>query len=78
VLLSPKGVDLTAQILTVVCAWCNRVVVQGSSPAAVTHTICPSCSAWTFECQSNPDAFFDPTSELGRLIPSGDYFGNIH
>jgi hypothetical protein len=74
----PRGDDMAAQILTVVCAWCNRTVVRGPQNAAITHTICPSCVAWTMECRSDPDAFFNKIANLGVLNPPSDYFGNIH
>jgi hypothetical protein len=78
VLLRPRGNDMAAQILTVICAWCNRTVVRGPQNAAITHTICPSCVAWTMDCRSDPDAYFDRISDLGLLIPSANYFRNIH
>jgi hypothetical protein len=68
---------MAAQILTVVCAWCNRTIVYGPKTAAITHTICPSCVEWTMDCRSNPDAFYDKVSAVGRVIPA-DYFGNVH
>jgi len=38
-----------AGVMTVVCAWCHRVAKRGTVGAGVTHTICASCSAWTFD-----------------------------
>ena len=73
----PRGNAVAAQILTVVCAWCNRTLVRGPHAAAVTHTICPKCIEWTTDCRSNPDAFYDKMSELGRVLPT-DYFSIVH
>jgi len=40
---------MAAREMTVVCAWCHRVVKAGREGAAVTHTICATCVAWTFD-----------------------------
>jgi hypothetical protein len=37
---------MPAPRLSVVCAWCNRVVARAPLGAAVTHTICPACVDW--------------------------------
>lgn len=34
---------MAAQLLSVVCAWCNRVVKSAPAGSGVTHTICPAC-----------------------------------
>jgi len=51
---------MAAREMTVVCAWCHRVVKAGGAGAAVTHTICASCVAWTFD---------HPTVEPGDAMP---------
>jgi hypothetical protein len=67
---------MAAQILTVVCAWCHRVVTPGAPTAGVTHTICPSCVDWTMACRANPDTFFERMAGLGKLCPPPGYFGD--
>jgi hypothetical protein len=37
---------MAVQRLSVVCAWCNRLVTAAPAGAALTHTICPSCLDW--------------------------------
>lgn len=37
---------MPASALSVVCAWCRRIVKSGPPGAYVTHTICPSCIEW--------------------------------
>jgi hypothetical protein len=67
---------MAVQLLTVVCAWCNRIVTTAPADAAVTHTICPACSAWSI---SHPASLagYDATSEGGAwTLPTG-YFGDI-
>lgn len=32
--------------LTVVCAWCTKVMQEGSPDAEVTHGMCPSCAEY--------------------------------
>lgn len=34
------------QVLSVVCAWCNRIVTTAPAGAGVTHMICPACLDW--------------------------------
>ena len=38
---------MAMRTLTVVCAWCHRIVAVAPADAAVTHTICESCFDWT-------------------------------
>ncbi len=40
---------MIACAMTVVCAWCHRVVKAGRAGAGVTHTICASCTDWTLD-----------------------------
>ena len=40
---------MAGQGLSVICAWCNRVVNRAAAGAPVTHTICPSCVSWTMD-----------------------------
>ena len=40
---------MDARALTVVCAWCRRVVMAPPSAAGITHTICPACLASVFD-----------------------------
>lgn len=34
---------MSAVILRVVCAWCLRVLCEGTPGAATSHGMCPSC-----------------------------------
>jgi hypothetical protein len=34
---------MTAVILHRVCAWCQRVIEQGTPGARTTHVLCPAC-----------------------------------
>jgi hypothetical protein len=38
---------MAARTLTVVCAWCHRIVAVAPADEGVTHTICESCFDWT-------------------------------
>ncbi len=38
---------MAARTLSVVCAWCHRVVAVAAAGDGVTHTICESCFDWT-------------------------------
>ena len=38
---------MAARTLTVVCAWCHRIVAVAPAQRGVTHTICESCFDWT-------------------------------
>ena len=59
---------MTAHTLAVVCAWCNRVVVEAPEGAGVTHTICPSCVDWTM---THPTSRVDcGASDLEELRPT--------
>ena len=60
---------MAAEVLTVVCAWCQRVITAAPAGTRVTHTICQSC--------------LDRTAQLGDgetdpmvLNPPPDYFGD--
>ena len=35
--------NMAARVLSVVCAWCKRVVTSVPNATGITHTICPSC-----------------------------------
>ena len=37
---------MAAQLLVIVCAWCNRVMATAPSGTPITHTICPACLEW--------------------------------
>ena len=58
---------MAAEVLTVVCAWCQRTVTAAPPGAHVTHTICPSCVDRTARLSDD-----DPA----ELNPSPDYFGD--
>src|SRR6266404_2554560 len=42
-----KERTMAARSLTVVCAWCHRIVAVAPADDGVTHTICESCFDWT-------------------------------
>jgi len=44
---------MAARALTVVCAWCHRIVAVASVNEEVTHTICESCFDWTLTHESD-------------------------
>ena len=67
---------MAAQILTVVCAWCDRIVTHGPPNAMTTHTICPECAEWTMACQYDGDAFLERVS--ARAFPTASYFGDMN
>ncbi len=69
---------MTAQIFTVVCAWCHRTIKQASADASVTHTICPPCVERTMARRCEPQVLPDTDSDLGQLIPPPGYFGDVH
>ena len=59
---------MAGHMLSVVCAWCNRVVVKAPAGAGVTHTICPSCIDWTM---THPTSRVDSgASDLEELRPT--------
>jgi hypothetical protein len=53
--------SMASQVLSVVCAWCNRSVSTAPAGAGVTHTICPSCLDW---------AVAHPTAQPGHHLPA--------
>ncbi len=36
---------MTEPILRIVCAWCQRVLAEGSVGAPISHGCCPTCVA---------------------------------
>jgi hypothetical protein len=60
---------MAANGLTVVCAWCERVVTAASNGAGITHTICPSCLDRTLTSG-------DGSSVPIVLLPPPGYFGD--
>jgi hypothetical protein len=36
---------MSAMVLRIVCAWCTRVVRQGTPGALTSHSCCPVCAA---------------------------------
>ena len=60
---------MAAEVLTVVCAWCQRTIAAAPAGAHVTHTICQSCLDRTAQLN---DGETDPAA----LSPPPDYFGN--
>jgi hypothetical protein len=60
-----------AEVLAVVCAWCNRVVTPGPSGTHVTHTICPACIDRMVEQPNLPPG----RVSAGAMLPP-DYFGD--
>ena len=69
---------MAAQILTVVCAWCHRIVTNGSPAAGVSHTICPSCVDWTLACRTDPARFFERMAQFAQSMPPARYFGDLN
>ena len=67
---------MATQMLAVVCAWCNRVVITAPDGAGVTHTICPSCVDWTLAHPTSRGSGAASRLEWLRL-PTG-YFGDDH
>ena len=61
---------MAGHLLSVICAWCNRVVVIGPPGAPVTHTMCPSCIDWTM---THPTGRRDGgASDLEELRPTDE------
>jgi hypothetical protein len=60
---------MAGQVLTVICAWCKRVVTAAPNATGITHTICPSCLDRTI---THSDGGIDPAA----LMPPPDYFGD--
>ena len=50
---------MAARSLTVVCAWCHRIVAVAPADEGVTHTICESCFDWTLT---------HPTGQIGTEV----------
>ena len=44
--------QVAGQVLSVVCAWCNRVIIASGSSALVSHSICPAC----IDVMTSPEA----------------------
>jgi hypothetical protein len=61
---------MAEKMLTVVCAWCRRVVTATPNGAGVTHTICPSCLDYAIT--HSGDSPVAPSA----LLPPPDYFGD--
>jgi hypothetical protein len=58
------------EVLTVVCAWCQRIVRAEPKATGVTHTICPPCLDRTITLSD--DGGIDPAA----LLPASGYFGD--
>jgi hypothetical protein len=67
---------MAARTLTVVCAWCHRIVAVAPADDGVTHTICDTCFDWTLT---------HPAAEIGLGavdgapldgLPPAGYFGD--
>jgi hypothetical protein len=61
---------MAANELTVVCAWCKRVVTAAPNGVGITHTICPACLDRTLTLSGEGPT--DPAT----LLPPPDYFGD--
>ena len=61
---------MAAELLTVICAWCNQTVTAGPAGAPVTHTICGSCLE---RMGTHPDVVLE--AEIARPPPPFGYFG---
>ena len=60
---------MATRVLTVVCAWCKRVVTREPNATGITHTICPSCLDRTItHIDEGP---LDPAA-----LQPPDYFGD--
>lgn len=53
---------MAATALTIICAWCTRVVVDSGPGAPVSHTICGTCHRVHF-----PDHYPNGEDEATRL-----------
>jgi hypothetical protein len=60
-----RGQRVRQRLLAAVCAWCDRVVSTAPSGAEVTHTICESCLADTFNPIGN--------GAIGRPVDHGPF-----
>ncbi len=59
---------MATESLTVVCAWCQRIVTVGSTRARVTHTICETCldrTAQMRDDETDPTVFDPPPGYFG-------------
>jgi hypothetical protein len=61
---------MAAEVLRVVCAWCQRTVTAAPAGAYTTHTICPSCVAGIARLSEGKT---DPAA----LKPSPDSLGDV-
>jgi hypothetical protein len=60
---------MAAEILTVICAWCQRIVTAAPPGSCVTHTICQSCLDRTARMS-------EPDNGLAIFETPSDYFGD--
>ena len=60
---------MSAEGLTVVCAWCQQTITAATAGALVTHTICQPC----FDRTARPDDDASPDA----INPPADYFGDV-
>jgi hypothetical protein len=61
---------MAAERLSVICAWCQRVITPAPPGARVTHTICQPCLERTVSAVN-----YDET-DPAVLNPPPDYFGD--
>ena len=62
---------MAAEVLKVVCAWCQRTVTAAPVGAHVTHTICPSCVASVArltEDKTHPATLNPPPDSFGDAL----------
>jgi hypothetical protein len=65
---------MATQALTIVCAWCNRVITAAPSGTPVTHTICPTCVEWALAHPTLGD--IESPADSHHAHPPAGYFGN--
>jgi len=53
------------RVLSIVCAWCWRVMRVGDPGAPTSHGICPTCSNQAFESEDDT-----PRPSSGAAVPS--------
>ena len=65
-----RQMEANMEFLSVVCAWCKRIVTAAPEGTPVTHTICTACFDRTM---THPRR--DPPDEAAP--PSPDHFGDV-
>lgn len=58
--------------LSVVCAWCGRIISAAPAGTAVTHTICEACLDRAMTLDENGG----PSDPAVYHLPPADFFGD--